>query len=133
MSNTNVELIKSLYAAFGRGDIGAIISALSPDVDWSLNGRRADYPLLGTWKGPNEVQRFFQGIAEHQETVEFSPREFFAADDRVFVLGRYAWKLRKNGRTAASEWVHIFTIRGGKIVAFREFTDTAVFAEAFRG
>jgi ketosteroid isomerase-like protein len=28
--------------------------------------------------------------------------------------------------------VHIFTLRGGKIAAFREFTDTALFAQAYR-
>jgi ketosteroid isomerase-like protein len=29
--------------------------------------------------------------------------------------------------------VHVFTIKGGKVTAFREFTDTAQFAEAYRG
>jgi ketosteroid isomerase-like protein len=28
--------------------------------------------------------------------------------------------------------VHIFTIRDGKVVKFREFNDTAKFAEAYR-
>ena len=79
------------------------------------------------------MQKFFQGIAEHQELTEFSPREFFAAEDRVFALGHYAWKMRRSGRTVASDWVHVFTIRAGKVVGFREFTDTAQFAEAFRG
>ena len=40
--------------------------------------------------------------------------------------------MRKTGRSVASDWVHIFTVRDGKVVAFREFTDTAQFAEAFR-
>jgi hypothetical protein len=56
-------------------------------VDWTVNGRRKDYPLLGSWRGQSEVQKFFQGVAEHEEAVDFSPREFFAADDRVCVLG----------------------------------------------
>ena len=34
MSNANVSLVQSLYAAFGRGDIAAIISACARDVDW---------------------------------------------------------------------------------------------------
>ncbi|HEY7245060.1 MAG TPA: nuclear transport factor 2 family protein [Xanthobacteraceae bacterium] len=132
MSNSNVEFIRSLYSAFGRGDIGTIINALSPQVRWSINGRREDYPLLGPWNGPGEVQKFFQAIAEYQEVVEFSPREFFASEDRVFVLGHYAWKLRKTARLAASDWAHVFTIHSGKIVAFIEFTDTAQFAAAYR-
>jgi ketosteroid isomerase-like protein len=133
MSSANIAFIQSLYAAFSRGDIATIINALSPDVDWSVNGRRKDYPLLGSWKGSNEVQKFFQGVAEHEEATDFSPREFFAAEDRVFVLGHYAWKIRKTGRAVASDWVHVFTVRAGKIAAFREFNDTAQFAEAYRG
>jgi ketosteroid isomerase-like protein len=29
--------------------------------------------------------------------------------------------------------VHVFTIRDGKVAKFREFNDTAQFAEAYRG
>ncbi len=133
MSSVNIALVQSLYAAFGRGDIATIINALSPDVDWSVNGRRKDYPLLGSWKGSSEVQKFFQGVAEHEEATDFSPQEFFAVEGRVFVLGHYAWKIRKTGRAVASDWVHVFTVRNGKIAAFREFNDTAQFAEAYRG
>ena len=133
MSSANIAFVQSLYAAFSRGDIAGVISGLAADVDWNVNGRRKDYPLLGDWKGAAEVQKFFQGISEHQEVREFSPREFFSADDRVCVLGHYAWTIRKTGRAAASDWVHVLTIRNGKVVKFREFTDTAQFAEAYRG
>jgi ketosteroid isomerase-like protein len=132
MSAANVSFVQSLYA-FGRGDIATIIDGLTSDVDWDVNGRRKDYPLLGNWKGKAAVEQSFRGVAEHEEATEFSPREFFAAGDRVFVLGHYCWKIRKTGRTAASDWAHIFTIRCGKVAKFREFNDTAVFAEAYRG
>ena len=132
MSNANVTFVQSLYAAFSRGDIASIIAGLTPDVDWSVTGRRQDYPLCGAWKGASEVQKFFQGVGQLQETVEFSPREFIADDDHVVVLGHYNWKIRKTGRTVASDWAHVFTIRGGKVVKFQEFTDTAQFAEANR-
>ena len=130
---SNIAFVQSLYAAFGRGDIDTVIAGMAPDVAWEVNGRRQDYPLLGSWKGPGEVRKFFAGIAELQEVREFSPKEFFAAEDRVFVLGHYSWTLRKTGRPIASDWVHVFTIRGGKVVGFREFNDTAQFVEAGRG
>jgi ketosteroid isomerase-like protein len=40
--------------------------------------------------------------------------------------------IKKTGRTMASEFVHIFTFRDGKVVRFREFLDTAQLAEAYR-
>jgi ketosteroid isomerase-like protein len=132
MSNGNVGLIQSVYAAFGRGEIATIVKAMAPDVDWRVVGRNKDYPLFGGWKGPGGVQEFFKLVGETQEATEFSPREFSAADDKVFVLGHYAWKLRKTGKSVASDWIHVFKIKNGKVTSFREFTDTATFAEAFR-
>jgi ketosteroid isomerase-like protein len=129
----NIAFVQSLYAAFKRGDIATVIAGMASDVEWTVNGRRKDYPLLGSWKGQADVQKFFQGVAEHEEATEFSPREFFGADDTVCVLGHYAWKIRKTGRSVASDWAHIFTIRNGKVVRFLEFNDTAQFAEAYRG
>ena len=58
MSNANVSQIQSLYAAFGRGDIAPIIAALAPDVDWTVSGRREDYPLIGSRKSPDGVHGF---------------------------------------------------------------------------
>ncbi len=130
MTNSEIAFVQSLYAAFGRGEIGTIVAAMTPDASWTVTGRRDDYPLLGTWNGPKEIEEFFRLVAEVQEAKEFSPREFFAADDRVFALGHYAWVNRKSGRKIASDFVHIFTIRSGKVAAFREFTDTAQFAAA---
>ena len=83
-------------------------------------------------RGVSEVQRFFGTVAEQQEAKVFSPQEFFSADDRVFVLGHYEWKIRRTGREVASDWVHVFTIRDGKVAKFREFNDTAQFGEAYR-
>ena len=133
MTNANVSLSQSLYAAFGRGDVATIIAALSPGVVWRVNGRPSDYPLLGTWNGPKAVEQFFKGVAETEDFSDFSPREFFAADDRVFVLGHYALTVRKTKWPVASDWVHVFTVRDGKVGAFTEYTDSAQFAEAWRG
>jgi len=132
MSNANITFIQSMYAAFSKGDIATIIANVTPDVDWRVTGSRLDFPTMGDWRGQAELKKFFDAISQHQEPREFTPKEFFAADDHVFVIGHYDWKIRKTGRTAASDWVHIFTIRDGKVVKFREFNDTAKFAEAYR-
>lgn len=132
MSQTDVALIRSLYAAFGRGDIATIVAAVTLDIEWRLNGSRSDHPLLGSWKGPQGVQAFFDELGRIQDFSEFTPREFLSSGDRMFVLGHYASTMRKNGRKAASDWVHIFTVRNGKLAAFLEFTDTAEFARAWK-
>jgi ketosteroid isomerase-like protein len=132
MSNANVTLVQSLYAAFGRGDIATIVNAMAGDVVWTVHGRPKDHPAMGTHKTPAGVQKFFGIIADTQTATDFSPGEFHTSGDKVFVLGHYSWIFKKTGKNVSMEWVHIFTIKGGKVVQFDEFTDTAQFAEAMR-
>jgi ketosteroid isomerase-like protein len=133
MSNADIKLVQSLYDAFKRGDIGTIVRALSPDVAWESTGRQKDHPALGPRRGPAAVQDFFRIVSETQDVVSFEPKEFSSVDGKVFVLGHYAWTLKKTARQMESDWIHIFTISNGKVTAFREFTDTAALAEAYRG
>lgn len=133
MSSSNINLVRQLYAAFGKGDMAALLSGMSADIAWHSGGRVSDYPGFGARKGHKEVEEFFKIIAENNDFVHFTPREFYAADDKVFVLGDYEMTLRKSGKTFASDWAHIFTIRDGKVAGFREFLDTALAAESYRG
>jgi ketosteroid isomerase-like protein len=133
MSAANTDLVRSLYACFLRGDIRPILDALTPEAAWHVHGVASDHPAMGMFNGPAGAARFFATIADVQEVREFTPRDYYAVDDKVFVLGSYAWTMRSTGKPVASDWVHIFTIKGGKVTAFDEFTDTARFAEAMRG
>ena len=131
MSSTNIALVQSLYAAFGRGDVAEIIAGLAPEVDWQTVGRKSDYPVFGPRLGATDLQEFFQLVAENEEFADFTPREFHAADDKVFVLGSYTLTMRKTGEPVACDWVHVFTLRDGKVMRFREHTDTAQFTEGY--
>jgi ketosteroid isomerase-like protein len=95
MSNANIAFVQNLYAAFGKGDIATLIKGLSTDVDWQSGGRTSDYPGFGQRKGQPQVQEFFKFLAENNDFAHFSPREFFAVGDRVFVLGDYAMNVQE--------------------------------------
>ena len=133
MSQANVSFVQSMYAAFGQREIATIVNACAPNVDWEMVGRPSDYPGFGARKGRKGVEEFFGTVADNLDFKEFSPKEFYPVEDKVFVLGSYAMDMRKTGRAFKSDWVHIFTIRDGQVVSFREFTDTAQAAEAYRG
>jgi ketosteroid isomerase-like protein len=131
MSQTNITVVQSAYSAYTRGDIPSVLSLMTPDVDWHAKGRPEHFPALGRRKGLAAVQDFFEIVSDHLEFTEFSPLEFYADRDKVFVLGHYAMNVKKNGRKFESDWVHIFTFRGGRVAEFREFLDTASLASAF--
>ena len=133
MPNGNVQIVRDCYQAFQKGDLEAMFSAFAPDIAWESVGRREDFPTLGPRRGIAQVREFFRLVAETLEFHAFVPAELHGVGNIVFAMGSYEMTVRKTGRRAGSDWVHVFWIRNGKITRFREFTDTARFAEAWRG
>jgi len=131
--NPNIELVQTLYAAFGRQDIDAILAMATPDVSIGLDGRPSDAPILGHHKGHAGMREFFRLLAETHEITAFTPQEFYSDGDKVFVVGHYDWVMRKSGVKGGSDWFHIWTIRNGKVASCRSLNDTALLAQAYRG
>lgn len=126
---TNLALVQSAYAAFGRGDLPALLACLSADVQWDHPGP-SGIPWAGAFKGREGVQRFFAGLAASVDFESFAPEAFIADGDRVVVLGRERARVKRNGQTYETAWAHAFELANGKIAAFREYTDTAGVASA---
>jgi ketosteroid isomerase-like protein len=101
MSDANIAFVQSLYAAFQRGDVGTIAGTAVPDTVWQAHGQPKDHPAIGVYKGPQGVQKFFGIVAETEDVSAFAPRDFYAAGDKVFVRGHYAWTMRKTGKAVS--------------------------------
>ena len=126
----NTDLIKLVYAAFGRGDVQAILDRLTDDVEWSLEGP-AVIPFAGTRRGPGQVVGFFQALATANENMVLTTDRFVAQGDQVATIGRFAATVKATGRRFDSPIAHFFTIRDGRISRFVDFGDTALMAEAY--
>ena len=128
MSQQNIGVVQSGYAAFGRGDIPGLLSLLDANVEWTTPGA-ADLPTAGTRRGPAAVGDFFRALSELIDFEQFEPQSFLADGDRVVVLGIDRYKVKGgSGKSLSEAWCHVFTIRNGKIAAFQEYIDTAAFA-----
>ena len=125
----NIKSVQAAYDAFGKGDVPAILAGLSDDVAWETIGPASACACFGPRKGKAAVGEFFKVVGETWDFTEFKPKEFNASGDKVFVLGHYAMKVKKTGKSVASDWVHVFTLKDGKVVAFKEFMDSAALAE----
>jgi len=130
--SATLEIVQKLYEAFGRGDLPAILSHLAEDVTWKYLGP-AEIPFGGTRHGKEQVAQFFAAIAGSLEVQDFGVDRFIAQGDMVVALGHERMRVKTTGRTYETQWAHVFTVRDGKIVEFREYADTAAVAEAFRG
>lgn len=131
--NENVQVVKDAYAAFQRGDMDALFALFAEDIRWQTPGPQDVIPYAGERRGHEGLRQFFAQLEAAEEITSFEPREFIAQGDRVVALGRYAARLKSNGNTVDSEWVHVHTVRDGKIREFVEFYDTARVVEAYRG
>ena len=127
---TNTAVVQQAYAAFGRGDIPALLSLLTDDVEWSLPGPSV-IPWTGTRRGHEGVTEFFSMLGETLEFERFEPREFVAQGDTVVVLGYERCTVKPTGRAFEQEWAHVYTLRDGKISKGRFIEDTAALVVAF--
>ena len=51
----NVQVIRYVYEALGRGDIAAVLSAFAPDIEWREAEGNPAQPDGSPWFGPEEV------------------------------------------------------------------------------
>jgi ketosteroid isomerase-like protein len=127
----NAKIVQDAYAAFERGDVPAVLASCSADVQWMVPGDPELIPAAGRHEGVSGVATFFSTLAQTQDVESFEPRQFIAQGDTVIALGDYRWRIKKTGKTFASPFAHVFTVRDGKVVAFHEFSDTAVVRDAY--
>ena len=128
----NTALVHAAYADFQRGDVPALLAHCTDDIVWISNGDPAGIPWVGTRHGHAGVVEFLTGLGGNLDFEIFEPRKFVASDDMVVVIGFTQARLRSGKRgLLASEWVHLFTIRDGKLARFQEFYDTAAIEKLF--
>jgi uncharacterized protein len=127
---TNADVVQQAYAAFGQGDIPALLRFLTDDVEWTLQGPTV-IPWAGTHHGHEGVTEFFSLLGETLEFEQFEPREYVAQGDTVVVLGHERSLVKPTGRGFEQEWAHVYTLRDGKIATGLFIEDTAAQVKAF--
>jgi ketosteroid isomerase-like protein len=56
----NIDTVKQIYEAFGRGDIPAIIDKLDPNVKWDVEVSTPGVPWLQPRRGAANIPAFFR-------------------------------------------------------------------------
>src|SRR4051812_31277505 len=97
-STRNVAAVQALYAAFGKGDVGAILNALAPDVEWGEPDNPYN-PAAGTRHGHAGFMEWLRLGREAEEVLVLEPRQFLTGGDAVAVVGHTKCLARPTGRT----------------------------------
>ena len=129
----NAEIVRSFYEAFRKGEYELILAEMSDGVnweDWAENSaQKAGVPWLLPRKGPEEVAKFFETLAQ-MKFHEFEVISMIEGGNQVAVEVRLDMEL-PNGTRIRDEEIHLWTLAGvGKVVRFRHYVDTHKHIEA---
>lgn len=127
---SNVQTVQRLYDAFARRDADTIRRLFHPDIEWIQN---EGFPGGGRHVGADAVlndvfAKFRVEWAEWKAVVV----EWLAAGPTVIAIGEYCGTHKVTGRSAVAAFAHVYDLREGRIVRFRQYTDTAKVAEAMK-
>lgn len=122
------DVVRRQYVASAAGDIEALRATLAPDVEWT---EMAGFPLAGTYRGPDGVTaNVMEKLAAEWEDWAAHDDTYVVEGENVVVLARYTARHRATGKALAVRVAHHFVVRGGLIVRFEQFVDTALVRDA---
>lgn len=129
----HLETVRNIYAAFGRGDVPAILDCLSDSVEWEYGITSTDVPWLQPRRGRSAVAGFFQSLAAI-DIQRFEPKRFLADHDLVVVLFDLEGTVKATGRRIVEEdEAHIWYFNAqGQVTKFRHRVDTHQHVSAYK-
>ena len=123
-ASENLRVVEDAYAAFGRGDIPALLSLLTDDVEWAVDSAFNIAPWHGERHGLAEIASFFTGLSSSVEFEDFAPVSMTTNDDEVIAVIQERTRGLESGYVAESRTYHHFKLREGKICYFHCSEDT---------
>lgn len=122
--SSNLDLVRSIYAAFSVGDIPSVLGALAPDVRWT---EAEGGPYGGVSIGPEAVlANVFMKLGGEWDGFSAVPDEFVADGATVVALGTYSATYKATGKSFRAPFAHVWKLGDGKVASFQQHTDTVV-------
>jgi uncharacterized protein len=94
----NLKLIQEIYSAYAQGNSQFILDRITEDVDWINEGPNS-IPYAGSFKGPKDVQRFFEALATSVDNGRVTAEDWITQRDKVVSTGRFTGTVKATGST----------------------------------
>ena len=122
MSAENVQIIRRMAEAFNDRDLDTTFALLHPEAE--LHPLRAQ--LEGkAYVGHQGYRELLADFDQDWEHVQMDPSEFREVGDKVVVLGHLRARSRASGMDVVVPMGFVWTLRDGKAVHGRTFSDQA--------
>jgi ketosteroid isomerase-like protein len=130
MSEEVRDTIARAFAALNRRDVGALVAACHPEIEWR--------PLragAGPYFGHDGIRQALDDVHVEFDELHNEPRRWTDLGDRVLVAGRLVAKERATGLRIDNPGAWIIDVRDGLIVRVEAFAseDAALEASRARG
>lgn len=123
MANT----IRSLYAARVRGDLDAVMKDIAKDATFGLNGRGTGVPALAAAsKGEAAIRPIVQELINVWRFDDWTEHALLIDGERAMIHWSARATCIPTKRAEKLDVYDLITFRDGKIVEFRQSTDTAM-------
>jgi ketosteroid isomerase-like protein len=124
MPGANADRIRSLYEAFGTGDIPAVLGMMSPEIVWN-EAEHFPYADGNPYIGPEAVlQGVFARCGGEWDGFGVEIEDIIDGGDTVVALGRYTGTYKATGRSQRTQMVHVWRFEDGVITGFQQYADT---------
>ena len=117
MDQPNASIIRKAYQDFTQGNIPAVFAVFDPAITWHVPGHS---PLSGDFTGHDQIGGFFKRTLDLSGGA-FSIDVHNVLADGNLVVALTTVKARRNGVAASFPEVHVWRLRNGKAVEFREY------------
>lgn len=128
MTDTQTEktraIVQALHKAYREGAAERVAELIDDDIDWMMHGPVRIFPFEGPRRGKQEVLATLASLAETFELKRYEHEVLICEGERAAVLSQTSFVQRTTGRTLSLRLVNFIRVRNGRIVEFREFSDT---------
>jgi uncharacterized protein len=117
MDQPNAVIIRKAYQDFAQGNIPAVFAVFDPAITWHVPGHS---PLSGDFTGHDQIGGFFKRTLDLSGGA-FSIDVHNVLADGELVVALTTVKAQRNGVAASFPEVHVWRLRNGKAIEFREY------------
>jgi ketosteroid isomerase-like protein len=114
-----VEKVQEIYESFRTRDLAGVLMLMDPEIEISQS---TELPWGGVHRGHDGVKQFIKKLTDYLDN-RLRIDMVIDAGQQVVALGHTTGKVRATGLEFDIPFVHVWTLREGKVLRFEPYID----------
>jgi ketosteroid isomerase-like protein len=116
--------VKDLYGAYAKGDVARLALLIHENIDWAIYSPITVFPFAGSRRGRAAVLEVMAAIGQVYQLDSHKIEQMVIEGDRAAVLADIGFTQRSTGRTLRFRVANFLRVDDGRLIEFREFSDS---------